>query len=442
MVSQFRASLRAVNLPTNFFTIAHSRSSLAIIVLTMPTSFPLLTLHPVSDTRHRWVAVLIALADDTSEANPADAIPAHLEHLLGPMGLRTALGKLPCILPSLPLATLTEPLPATIAAGPTLVPLALAATDSADADANTSALAACEAALLQHNPGLHLLARGHVLPAIPTRSVQGCALTWDAQQSLPAPKEQGPHLALAVNDGAAFAAAQAAGWQWMCGTYAEYPTTQGDARGGSARSTMLKLLAQLAHDADNGDIEKTLKQDPNLSYQLLRLVNSVAFALRSPITSFGQALQMLGRRQLQRWLQLLLYAQQGNAPANPLMPIAAWRANLMETLANAMELDATAQDEAFMVGMFSRLDVLLGQPLADIIAPLGLAGEIVEALLHRTGRLGQLLSLIELANVAEAPEKSSGNLATSLANIGLDNAQWAMAQGRSMNWAIQISRES
>lgn len=414
----------------------------------MPTPFPLLTLHPVSDARHRWVAVLISLAEDT----PASAIPEHMEHLLGPMGLRTALGKLPCILPPLPLSTLNEALPATLAAGPTLGPLVSMAADSADVQALTEGDGDGEPPRLQHNPGLHLLLPGNVLPATSLRNVQGCAIhsaNW-ASQPLPAPHELGPHLALAVNDGAAFAAAQAAGWQWFCGTYAEHPLTQGDARGGSARSTMLKLLAQLAKDADNAEIEKTLKQDPNLSYQLLRLVNSVAFALRNPITSFGQALQLLGRRQLQRWLQLLLYAQQGNAPANPLMPIAAWRANLMETLANAIELDATAQDEAFMVGIFSRLDVLLGQPLSEIIAPLGLANEIVDALLHRTGRLGQLLRLVEQASAsagshhpgAAANESPREALHEAIAAMGLDSAQWAMAQGRSLSWAIQISQEN
>ena len=70
-----------------------------------------------------------------------------------------------------------------------------------------------------------------------------------------------------------------------------------------SRGLLLKLMTLVTSDADTDEIEALIKRDPNLSYQLLRLVNSVAFAPGKKIASFGQAIALLGRRQLQRHLQ-------------------------------------------------------------------------------------------------------------------------------------------
>jgi c-di-GMP-related signal transduction protein len=106
---------------------------------------------------------------------------------------------------------------------------------------------------------------------------------------------------------------------------------------------------------------------------------------------------VLGRRQLQRWLQLLIYAKDGHASVStPLMQLAATRGKCMKLLVqhfdgNSKELE----DYAFMVGIMSLMDTLLGMPLEEIIAPLNLPEDIRDALLSRVGLLGTLLSLIE-----------------------------------------------
>ena len=87
---------------------------------------------------------------------------------------------------------------------------------------------------------------------------------------------------------------------------------------------------------------------------MLRLVNSAAIAPRSPIESFAQAINLLGRRQLGRWLQLLVYADtDGKKSINPLLIKAATRGRMMELLASK---ESTNSDCAFMVGCFSLLD--------------------------------------------------------------------------------------
>ena len=206
---------------------------------------------------------------------------------------------------------------------------------------------------------------------------------------------------------------------------------------GPTQALLLKILAQTTGDSETREIEATLKQDPQLSVQLLRLVNSVAFAPTTRINSFAHAITLLGRRQLQRWLQLLLYAgQSAGGATNPLLTAAALRAALMEGLCKASRADKAIQDEAFMVGMFSLLDQLFGKPLQEIVAPLNLVRDVSEALLERSGKLGELLALVEAA------ESGSAGTGPELRRAGISNEAWCKVQVEALSWTLKISRES
>jgi len=204
------------------------------------------------------------------------------------------------------------------------------------------------------------------------------------------------------------------------------------------RLLLLELLSQVVNDADDHEIEATVKRDPQLSYHLLKLVNSVAFARGGKIASFGQAIALLGRRQLQRWLQLLLYArEQKDGMSNAFLPLAAMRAGLAESLCARRGGSRELQDRAFMVGMFSLLDRLFGMPLADIVKPLNLADDATQALVEGSGPLGLLLRAVA------AGERGPGDeLAAALDELGLSREAWARSVIHACQWAIQVSREA
>jgi EAL and modified HD-GYP domain-containing signal transduction protein len=141
---------------------------------------------------------------------------------------------------------------------------------------------------------------------------------------------------------------------------------------------------------------------------------------------------------LQRWLQLLLYAQsQGNGSASLLLPRAALRAGLMEALAKHAGMQRGQQDHAFMIGMFSLLETLFGTPLAEIITPLNLAEEVVHALIDGSGPLGGLLNVVSTCEAAPSPA-----LAQALATANIQNADWAAVLVEGARWAVQVSKEA
>lgn len=190
----------------------------------------------------------------------------------------------------------------------------------------------------------------------------------------------------------------APGVEWVDGDWCLRAPGKPTGAQAASRTLALQLVDKVARDADTHEIEALLRQDPALSYQLLRVVNSLGVGAGRRITSFAQALMILGRQQLRRWLNLMLFAahgQSGDVRSGMLLARVAVRARAMELLARERGCDRLHQEQAFMTGMFSLLGALFGMPLAQVLAPLSLGGAIEQALLEHGGELGALLALLE-----------------------------------------------
>jgi EAL and modified HD-GYP domain-containing signal transduction protein len=200
------------------------------------------------------------------------------------------------------------------------------------------------------------------------------------------------------------------------------------ATGAQAASRALSLqLAQLvAADAHTHDIEALLRKDPTLSYHLLRLVNSLGMGVGRRITSFSQAILILGRQQLRRWVNLMLFAaRQGDVRSGMLLARVAVRGRLLEQLCRARGRDKHTQDQAFITGMFSLLGVLFGMPLTEVLAPLSMSDAVHGALLGNTGELGQMLRLCE---AFEDADFAAMGAILALLEIGVDEFNLAAVE--------------
>ena len=168
--------------------------------------------------------------------------------------------------------------------------------------------------------------------------------------------------------------------------------------------TTLRLISMLGQDAETNEIEHCLKEDPALSVSMLRLVNSVAVGIQAHISSLRQAVIILGRRQLSRWLQLLLYADTSNEGASPLLIMAALRGRFAELIAEqSCPGDTSLQDAAYMVGILSLTPALLGQAMENVLPSLNLSAPIQDALLMKKGILGAILEMAELLETGNVP---------------------------------------
>lgn len=232
------------------------------------------------------------------------------------------------------------------------------------------------------------------------------------------------------------------GFQMFQGYYFARPEVLSVKRADPGKLSLLKLLTLVMGDSDIEEIEKEFKHQPGLSYNLMRMVNSVASGVPQKINSIKHAIMILGRKQLQRWIQLLLYTanQSDDSMSNALMQTAAARGKLMELVATTERPhDKNHQERAFMVGILSLLDVLLGIEMQQIIDKLGIPDDMSQALLAREGRLGHELELVEANEKGDVTTiqfllTELGFLSLSeLADIEIQAIGWANRIGEAVN---------
>jgi EAL and modified HD-GYP domain-containing signal transduction protein len=203
----------------------------------------------------------------------------------------------------------------------------------------------------------------------------------------------------------------------------------------TSKLELMKLLELVLADAETHEIERAFKRDPSLVYNLLRMVNSGSSGGRYKVSSLKQAITILGRQQIRRWLQLLLFVGKSGDMQTPLLELAATRGKLMELLAiSHSRMDRDFHERAFMTGIMSLLDTLLGIPMEEVVKQVSLAGDIESALLSHEGKLGNLLLLVEKMeqNDFDAAEGLLADMHLSLSNL-------TQAQIEAMRWANSLS---
>ncbi|MBB5017904.1 EAL and modified HD-GYP domain-containing signal transduction protein [Chitinivorax tropicus] len=245
-------------------------------------------------------------------------------------------------------------------------------------------------------------------------------------------------LAEKIDSADQFLQCKEAGVSLFQGYYFARPTIISGKATSPSETTLLRLLGLMVGDAETEEIEQCLKLSADLSINLMKMVNSVASGLNYKINSLHHAITVLGRRQLQRWLQLLLYThgRQDQSGPSPLMQLASTRGRLMELLAARISpADKAMQERAFTVGLLSLLDALLNKPAIELLPPLNLADDINQALLDRSGPLGELLQLVVQTELIDSQQYCP------ILPRGLNAAEFNQIQAEALCWVNELTAE-
>lgn len=231
-------------------------------------------------------------------------------------------------------------------------------------------------------------------------------------------------LAEKIENQAEFQMCKDWGFDYFQGYFLQKPEIIRSRKLTASKVVIMRLLGKLQDDhVSFQEIEASFRQDLALTYKLLRLINSAYYGVTQEITSIHQALTLLGIEQLRSWVSLLLLAETETKPQE-LLKTAMIRGKMAELLAQITHRPHPSI--YFTVGLFSVLDALMDMKLEDILGQVTLSEEVNDALLHRKGDLGEMLSCVLAYEAGDIEHLQYRNLKLkSIRECYFDAVRWA-----------------
>jgi EAL and modified HD-GYP domain-containing signal transduction protein len=161
----------------------------------------------------------------------------------------------------------------------------------------------------------------------------------------------------------------------------------------ASKVNILALLSAINDDEfDLNKVAKLTERDASISYALLRFINSPFINKRTKITSLEHAITYLGEIEVKKFVALIAVVNLASQSTEELLNMSLVRAKFMELMLEKQQQN-TLKMSGFMLGLLSLLDIILEQPMSDILHQIPLSNEINDTLLGEQTGLSPLLPL-------------------------------------------------
>jgi len=242
-------------------------------------------------------------------------------------------------------------------------------------------------------------------------------------------------LAEKVEDRDTFEYCKSLGFDYFQGFFFSKPVTMEGRKVSANQVSRLRLITELGqHEFDAARLSKILQTDASLSHRLFRYVHSVAFGVRSQVKSIKHALVLLGEVQTKEWLRVILLTDlSSSAGAEELLFVSAQRGRFLELLAQGMVKPPLPPEGMFLLGLFSLLDSLMGQPMPRLMETLPIDERIKHGLCDPTSGLRIWLDLLSAQEHARWDE-----VEFLMERLGVEPAEAERLYARAMEWAQEV----
>ena len=229
----------------------------------------------------------------------------------------------------------------------------------------------------------------------------------------------------------AFAGTKALGFDAFQGSFFGKPEVVKGRKLAANAVTRMELMGKLLDEESSPrEYAAILAKDPLLSYRLLKYVNSPGVGAGRSVNSIEHAVTILGDTAFKHWAMMVLVASLDASPkGEELSYLCLQRASFLEKLAARGKAPADSRT-MFMLGLFSLLDAMLGQPMAGLVTAMPMEPAVKAALCGEQNALAPWLALLDCMDQGRWPA-----VAAMLATHGVKRAEAAKDYMEASHWA-------
>lgn len=199
-------------------------------------------------------------------------------------------------------------------------------------------------------------------------------------------------LAVKIETRKDFDIAKKAGFQLFQGYYFCKPELHKQLEPESNELIMMELFKEsVASPLNHQNIAELFEKDSNLTYKLFCFINSGGFPLKAKINSVKQALTYIGDKQIRLILSLFATTILASGEPLELTKMCVVRAKFCELVVR--KVHPAWAERAFLTGMFSLLDSVLGVTMNDVVDRLPLHETMQDTLLDESNKCQNSLSM-------------------------------------------------
>jgi EAL and modified HD-GYP domain-containing signal transduction protein len=166
------------------------------------------------------------------------------------------------------------------------------------------------------------------------------------------------------------------GYAYFQGFFFCKPTMMTEHEIPAEKTVCVRILKETAAAEMNvAKVEELLRQDPSLTYKLLRYLNSPLLGRSGKVRDIPRAVRLLGEKEFRRWISIAAIVSLAAGKPIELARTAVMRGYFCEQVAEASGRTAQAA-ELFLAGLLSVADALLDRPMERVLEDLPVSKDL------------------------------------------------------------------